>query len=91
VDVRRGNKEKCTGGADEQPGNDPPLITKAFDDPACGPCGEEVSAEDATCTKEDWKSVRWNAPRRCGMRMSLRLTPTAHRKKRLVTRMSGHT
>src|SRR5713226_5589558 len=38
---------------------------------------------------EDWKSLRPKAFFRWGIRMSLRLTPKAHRKNRLVMRMKG--
>src|SRR6516165_1260043 len=38
---------------------------------------------------EDWKSVKPKAFFRWGMRISLRLTPKAHKKNRLVIRMKG--
>src|SRR5260370_39119773 len=39
----------------------------------------------------DWKSFRSKTFFKCGMRTSLRLTPSAQRKNRVVTRMSGAT
>src|SRR5258708_16030301 len=39
----------------------------------------------------DCKSFRSKTFFKCGMRTSLRLTPSAHRKNRVVTRMSGAT
>src|SRR3954470_8436359 len=41
--------------------------------------------------KDDWKSLNRNAFLNRGIRMSLRLTPKAQRKKRLVMRMNGAT
>src|SRR3954451_4231273 len=38
---------------------------------------------------DDWKSLNWNAFLNRGIRMSLRLTPKAQRKKRLVMRING--
>src|SRR6185437_4024384 len=40
---------------------------------------------------DDWKSLNWKAFLNRGIRMSLRLTPKAQRKKRLVIRMNGAT
>src|SRR6185312_2543445 len=40
---------------------------------------------------DDWKSLNWNAFLNRGIRMSLRLTPKAQRKNRLVMRMNGAT
>src|SRR6185437_8133224 len=40
---------------------------------------------------DDWKSLNWKAFLKRGTRMSLRLTPKAQRKKRLVIRMNGAT
>src|SRR6185437_11207 len=40
---------------------------------------------------DDWKSLNWNAFLNRGIRMSLRLTPKAQRKNRLVIRMNGPT
>src|SRR6185437_16368061 len=40
---------------------------------------------------DDWKSLNWNAFLNRGIRISLRLTPKAQRKNRLVMRMNGAT
>src|SRR6185437_6248880 len=40
---------------------------------------------------EDWKSLKANAFLNRGIRISLRLTPNAQRKNRLVMRMNGTT
>src|ERR1700722_7628975 len=54
-----------------------------------GKAARKYPPKNANWISDDSVSVRLNAFFRCGMRMSLRLTPMAHKKNRLVTRMNG--
>src|SRR6202142_295283 len=54
-----------------------------------GNAARKYPPKNATWMNEDWKSVRPNAFFKCGIRMSLRLTPNAQRKKRLVMSTKG--
>src|SRR5215831_16937228 len=67
----------------------PPLYpTLSINHPA-GNAPRKYPPKKATWINDDWKSVSLNAFLKWGIRTSLRLTPIAHRKNRLVTRMNG--
>src|ERR1700722_1992251 len=54
-----------------------------------GRAARKYPPKNANWIRDDSVSVRLKAFFRCGIRMSLRLTPIAHRKKRLVTSVNG--
>src|SRR5579864_180417 len=54
-----------------------------------GKAARKYPPKKATWMKEDWKSVRPNASRKRGMRISLRLTPKAHKKNNPVMSAKG--
>src|SRR5512146_1923009 len=54
-----------------------------------GNAARKYPPKKATWIKDDWKSLRPKASRKRGIRTSLRLTPSAHKKKSPVTRTKG--
>src|SRR6185437_3005678 len=54
-----------------------------------GKAARKYPPKKATWIKDDWKSLSPKASRKRGIKTSLRLTPSAHRKKRQVMRAKG--